>query len=326
MNMNSHDSLMNPVYLPYTYIRASLLSVLNTCFSQTVVYQAAPSQPLPADALGSASDILEIRLPAAGEEDIIEKTCRDYRRWLQLNPGCDRELLKISGGRAPFWDETTPSNIIYQIRGGRQSESADQSLLAARIFLVLAQLYDRQQSALNQDMVQLARQEEALMRELRGGEALGKTGARPDGPPPAAEYMVEKRLKAWARLLLADTSNRVGGLFITDSRAVWELLLAEAPSARLLFQGLPAAADQKGCPDPETLRSWFAEELPPGPGAMVDGAAPDRGGRAVLTIYGIPDLRPAAFFAKVAGTSEPAASTGPSALRNTLIAHLECGF
>ena len=110
--------MCNPIYFPYTCIAVPLLSSLTACFPRVVLYQPRVFQPPPAGAPGGSSDLLEIRLPASGQEDVIEKMCREYRLWLQHNPGWDREMLKAGGAQIPFFDETATSQIVGQLRGG----------------------------------------------------------------------------------------------------------------------------------------------------------------------------------------------------------------
>lgn len=233
---------MKPIYFPFTYISEPAAATLASCFKQTVVYQ--PSElKLPEIMLKySENGILDIRTPVSGNEDRLNAVIKEYRRWAEIHQGGGKTFFNIQGNKVPFFDDTTPSSIRADILRGAKTENrhpepdTPDPLFAARIFLCIAQDFDMQHQGVNTDLESYQKMEQNLMKNLRG-EDFDEIGIRNDAFRFLREdtgiYMTAERIKSWTRLMVCDPES--SGLFITDSRAVFEHISEMAADAEKVF-------------------------------------------------------------------------------------------
>ena len=229
---------MKPIYFPFTYISEQTAGALAACFRQTAIYQPSELKLPETIRKYSENGLLDIRRPVSGNEDKLNAIIKEYRRWAEIHQGTGKAFFKIQGNKIPFFDDTKPSGIRADIlksakpeNGSPEAESAD-LLLAARIFLCIAQDFDTQHHELNTDLVSFEKMEQNLLKNLRG-EDFDEIGIKNDAfrflREDAGIYMTAERIKAWTRLMLHDSES--SGLFITDSRAVFEHISGSAADA-----------------------------------------------------------------------------------------------
>ena len=96
--------------------------------------------------------LLDIRVPATGDEDQIDAICRDYRIWLDQHQGSEIAYLKAQGNKVPFFDESYASQIKKDVKKNRrasESQGKPDFLFLARIFLQTAQELDVENWGIN---------------------------------------------------------------------------------------------------------------------------------------------------------------------------------
>ncbi|OQX26325.1 MAG: hypothetical protein BWK80_11060 [Desulfobacteraceae bacterium IS3] len=244
---------MKPIYFPFTYISEQTAAALAACFRQTAIYQPSELKLPETIRKYSENGILDIRRPVSGNDDRLNAIIKEYRRWAEFHQGTGKAFFNIQGNKIPFFDDTKPSSIRADIlrsakpeNGSSEAEAAD-LLLAARIFLCIAQDFDTQHHELNTDLVSFEKMEQNLMKNLRG-EDFDEIGIKNDAfrflREDAGIYMTAERIKAWTRLMLHDSES--SGLFITDSRAVFEHIGESAADAEKVFYFKEIATDDAG--------------------------------------------------------------------------------
>ena len=330
---------MKPIYFPFTFISQPAGEALRACFRRVVVYQPSRQSVPEGMQIWEKEGLLDIRVPATGDEGQIDAICRDYRIWLDQHQGSDIALLKAQGNSIPFFDESYASQIKKDVlKNGRASESQGKPdfLLLARIFLQTAQELDAENWRINQDLVSLEKMERDLHNGLRGedGDSQVKSpGEMALNISDSGDYMIKERIQAWARLFLHDQSQlgaEASGVFITNSRSVLEYLIDVSTGAETILS-LDAVPVQKNTT--EHVQKWqdglmeTLVRLVKNKETVVDEASqsfPDSwaGERTVaLNIYVIPGETPRKLFARCvnSGFSLPEEDKVEKKIKNTLL-------
>lgn len=229
---------MTPIYFPFTFISEPILTELWDCFGKIVVYQSSRMNIPENMKAWEKSGKIDIRLPVEGDEEKIDKIFQEFKTWAELHQRGELSLLKTQAGKIPFFNEEAISQIKLDIKrqGHKKSLRGEpERLLNARLFLQMAQEHDLQNDALRQDLLSFEAMEQHLIKDLKG-ETLSSSA---DNAPyrsvatvDAGQYMTKERIDAWVRIMLHDRQQ--SGLFITNSRAVIEHLLDDAPEAQIL--------------------------------------------------------------------------------------------
>ena len=330
---------MKPIYFPFTFISQSAGEALRACFRRVVVYQPSRKSVPEGMQIWEKEGLLDIHVPATGDEGQIDAICRDYRIWLDQHQGSDIALLKAQGNSIPFFDESYASQIKKDVlKNGRASESQGKPdfLLLARIFLQTAQELDAENWGIDQDLVSLEKMERDLLNGLRGegGDSQVKSpGEMALNISDSGDYMTKERIQAWARLFLHDQSQlgaEASGVFITNSRSVLEYLIDVSTGAETILS-LDAVTVQKNTT--EHVQKWqdglmeTLVRLVKNKETVVDEASqsfPDSwaGERTVaLNIYVIPGETPRKLFARCvnSGFSLPEEDKVEKKIKNTLL-------
>ena len=329
---------MKPLYFPFTYISKPVGQALAACFPQTVVYQLSPSK-IPDEMRESAdSDLFEIRIPVDDNGKRLDDLLKQYRTWADVHRGTEIGFLKSMIDKIPYFDDTASSQIRSEIKkSGKKapSQGKPDPLLHARLFLHMAQELDLENDRLTRNLVAVEAMEEDFMKELKGEDEANLVrpaaikALETDDP---GHYMTEERIESWAHLMQQDPQG--SGLFVTGSRAVFDLLLDRMPEMAEVkrFDAVPV-----GDPDAEDLAFWQAEliqhceTLATGPWpADVDAPAdppeiPDSETFVTLALFIAPGKSPHDFFAEVLETDTLQTESSPDSRRfkNTLICLVE---
>jgi len=257
---------MLPIYFPFTYISTAALTIFQKLFKSVTVYQPS-SLNIPEILLdGKKSDFIDLRMPIKSEENKLDTILKDFRNWAEIHRENRMDFLKVQGDKVPFFDEFSTFQIKSDIKKSGAASAPD-LLFNARLFLQIAQEFDRHHDELNQDLVSLDKAQQDLYENLKG-ENLGPTekhstgkGADINNPP---DYMILERLRAWTHLFLYDRidADLENLLFITTSRAVLDLLVdsrAEKVKKVLCFQNIPMEA--KDIPKLDQWRDSLGKRL-----------------------------------------------------------------
>ena len=236
---------MKPVYFPFTHISEDILKKISVCFRPLVMLM--PSGLSISGDLEKLieSGLLEMCLPAGGDDYRLEVMLKDYRVWANLHSGGQKAYINPLMDEVPFFNDTSASKIVKDIKENLKDGSfrdCPDPLFLAKVFLLIAQEFDRQQSEVNQGVQSIEKKEHDLMKNLKGENGDGRVGPISDDNPwadNAMNYMVEERLRAWARLFfnnVALNDQEITALFITNSRLTSEYLLDKFPDSERIFE------------------------------------------------------------------------------------------
>jgi len=305
---------MKPIYFPTTYVSPSAAAAMRALFPSVVTCQPFAGRLPPDMRILQESGFLDVLTPVAGGEQRLDDMVREFRQWGRLHAGG-------AGLHAAFWcqrlqadslaEDGSSSQLVSQIKSrlipARGPTESDR-LMPARVFLHLAQEFDRQRCEIQQDMARHETLSAEFLHALTGEHA-PSAGGRNQGPAggPAGheDHLWESRLAAWARLFLCHPYP--SPVFVTSSAAVVDHVIASVPQALRL---LPAALEMLahppvavGHPSPHDvmprlvefaasplslLEKQFVTDTPDAPGARGAG----------LDVFVLPEADPTQVFAR----------------------------
>jgi hypothetical protein len=332
---------MKPIFFPSTYVSESVAQALDACFGQFIVYQ--PMSDIVPDQMFAwlEKGVLDVRVPVKTDQDELKTLVTNYQSWADLHldgSGLKLPFLKTWTDATPFFNGTSTSQVVAEIKKqacGKPETQGPEPLLTARLFLYLAQEFDRQNQEVVQDLKRHHQQEKELLRNLKmendvlSAEFQAKEAQLTDN---SSDFMAKDRLEAWTRVLLADPY--ASGLFITSAPTVFQELLDKTATAEklLYFECLPLCSD----PPPDFM-SWrqkltaelaeiIGDERPPTAFRPSDMPDCHRDGQTIsLRIYLAKGENPHVFFTRCAdielsGTETPGAC---DKIKNTLFGLIE---
>lgn len=332
---------MKPIFFPSTFVSESVAQALTACFGQFIVYQPMSGR-LP-EQMGPWAEkgILDVRMPVTNDQKELETLVKNYLSWADLHidgSGLKLPSLKSWTDAIPFYNATSSSQIVAKIKEQVQGKPAAQMpkpLLIARLFLYLAQEFDRQNQEVFQDLNRHHQQEKELLHQLKMEDDAISAEFQLENTQltdNSSDFMIGDRLDAWTRLLLADLD--LSGLYITASPSAFQDLLDKTPAAEemLYFDDLPLCSDP-----PPNFISWrqklaaelvqiTGDERPPTTFRPTDVPdCPCDGETISLRILLAMGEKPRDFFARCADIKPPGRETFGASdnIKNTLFGLIE---
>ncbi len=328
---------MNPIYFPFTYVPQWVAETLAASFTRFIVYQPS-GKTLPAEIqTWVEKEAMQVYVPVPADDETFTKVVRAFQAFARLH--ADGKNLRAAAfwgrqGGIPLYDDTATSQIVAALKKDQTADSkkADSdSLLQARVFLDFAQEFDRQNAELIRGLELNDRRSKELLKNL----SADKDSALPGTPLTAeirvddpGEYMTPDRLQAWIELFMEDPAD--SELLVTSSPSVFNHLIENLPTAEMVFdsKALPAAAEYDNA-----FISWREEflnqikQLVESEGLAIDDAPAhlprvDRfSAKPTLTLYRLPDCRPADLFAHIVKTPNVAKNKSKhrAGIRNALL-------
>ena len=306
---------MTPLLFPYTILTAEMVALAARFLPSLTLYQPIGGQ-LP-DELQSWVNrgFLNISIPVPDDEATVASAADEYQLWAQqYQPGKELKTIRPGGGpsRPPFFDESAPSQILTELKGGDADTAEDAPrLFSARLFLCLAQNLDLHRNELRRHLDQVEADSDALMEELKPAEGLESISERvPPGisPEDASDFMLSERFIAWTNLFLADQVH--DAFLVTTSLPIFTDFVNSSDGARLLTQVNLSdwtgsdESSEPGCQASLLTEIYNAAVQPIGEVHLPDKQHPERkDDHPGLTIYVIPDRSLRAYLAEVAGLS-----------------------
>lgn len=331
-------------FMPFTFLGQSTIDRLHSVFGPVAVCQ--PLVELTSDIMRQAAGDGRLHFcpPDTVDQNRLRQSLRAFTSWAAAHQGRSGDLTGFfrsqqthRPGRGAGRDEGDAHQIHAQLRrrtDGVPAES-DDPLFEAALFLCLAHTYDQQQETLNLDLGKVHAMEENLGRILGEPDAAETTF----GPPLSGEtasdrgaYMTRRRLKSWARVVLAHADDDT--VFATTSDAVMEEIQerfpAMGPVARIpvpttddgIVQSSSVPADQIGS-------GFFSLARAEDPGAaaadLFNAPAVDEHG-ACLTLYALQGCAPLDFISKLIDEIQDDMNAAPQMPppRNAIIGHFAC--
>ena len=227
--------MMTPIYFPFTYLPQPVFEALNPIFGRLAVYQPLAGKVPETMTAWVESGRLDIRAPIEDNGEDLLILLREYRAWADLHPASQRVFSKFQGNAIPFSSDTQISNIRAEIKRRIQAKEKrikSDPLFEARLFLLLAQDFNIQQTQLQNEFHWVEKMEQQLMDDVKGEDRLDpaiaaniKTSEWQD----PLSFMTFERLNAWSWLMQQDPET--SALYLTGSRAAFQDLLERVPSA-----------------------------------------------------------------------------------------------
>jgi hypothetical protein len=332
---------MKPICFPSTYVSDSVAQALTACFGQFFVYQPLagkiPEQMRPWVEKG----ILDIRVPVTEKQTELEAVVKNYLNWADLyfdGSGLKPPFLQTWMDTIPFFEASSSSQVMADIKARVHGKSASRSpepIVAARLFLYLAQEFDRQNQEVARDLKRHRQQEAELIRQLKMEDDSLTAEFQKEAvqiPDDSADYMVLERLEAWTRILVTDTD--ISGIFITHIPAVLQELLDKTPTAEKLLsiESIPTCTVMTAEPIPwrQKLVSDLAHIVehkwsPTKDRPFDQPDFPAAANTVSLSVYLVPDQTPRDFFSRCAQIHFPDGDVSHPGgrLKNTLIGLIE---
>ncbi|GBC59329.1 hypothetical protein DENIS_0268 [Desulfonema ishimotonii] len=306
---------MTPAYFPFTCISPAAAAVLAACFKRITVYQPLDAQIPDALRAQAESGLLDMRTPVTADGEKLKALIRDYRAWAEIHQGSPLPFLKTRPA-TPFFDDFSAHQIRSDIRkkdaGQETAPEAPDLLFNARLFLSITREFDMQQWELADGLTALADMEKKLLQDLRGEiitDDIGLGGQPATAKEDTGAHMTAERLTAWAHLALCDPA--LSDRFVTDSRAVFEIITEQFPDTETVLRSV---AVPPASPQWQAALAACLDQA----GEAADLATPDGGQPvAALTVIRVPQP-PRAFLNALTGQKKPDRAAG-----HTLVVCLE---
>jgi hypothetical protein len=299
---------MKPIYFPFTYVSRQTAQAVSTYFKTMVVYQAS-AKPLASEMQPLADcGFLDVRVPDASDQSRFDGVVKNFRSWGNLHfdkQGVKTAFSRLASEPVPFFNDSATSQIVADVKDELQpkpTSEASSMRFDARVFIELAQQFDRQSYEINQDLGRYDEKIKDLFTDIKGvGEypnADNLPGSDNSGNNPT-EYLILRRLEAWSYLFEQDAAD--SGILLTGSRFLLEHILDNVPSAEKIqtYKCTP-------CPEmhDETFHLWqdnlmtkLVSLVKTGRSASADMplsevSAENGDPHVSLNLYLLPELRP----------------------------------
>jgi hypothetical protein len=245
------------IVFPFTCLSRKKVEWLSTLLGPPTLIQ--PSERLSAETARMQQDgLLRVKTPVSGKEEALCSRMEASRGFHQGHPQSDMAFLKALAYQK-FDDESLSAQIRSEIlRYGLQTADPTDPLLDAMVFLRLAEEFDMQEEAIEEDLKRVEDLERDFLKKLGAEEEepLGELLALPAGAQPKEEaepHLPDERLRAWSILAGQDVSS-LPAVWLTTSRLVMESLLDALPGAGTGIQRI-ALPDIENEP-PASVEKW----------------------------------------------------------------------
>jgi hypothetical protein len=299
---------MKPIYFPFTYVTRQTAEAFGAFFNAMIVYQASGS-PLPSQMQAlEENEFFEVRVPDASDQARFDDVVKNFKSWGELHfdsQGVRTVFSRSATEPVPFFNETATSQIVADVKGDSHSGQTRRRLdlgFDARIFIELAQHYDRYCYEIEQDLGRYDEKMKDLFADIKGaGEYSIADDASGTGNfrIKPADFMTLRRLHAWSYLFGQDTVDT--GIMLTDSPFLIEYLLDHLPSVEKIqsYQCLscPGLRDETDQSWRENLMAKLTSVVEGGrnaSGEMPRGefSTDGKGPPVSLDLYLVPESRP----------------------------------
>jgi len=223
------NKTLKSAYFPFTYVSGDLIALVNQYVGPFGVYQPLAEQtPVPLITAAQAGHV-DVRIPVRGEEAQILEAARRSQDWGMAHQG-HMDAFKVPAGR-DFYNETFAAEIRSEILGTNTRQAEPAPLYTSRLFLYLAQEFDRQQSALHEELTASDLNRKQMFSDLKGDAETRLPGSEKHSPEDLGEYQTRNRITSWLRLAAAEADPP--SALLTNSRAVFDHLLEFVPEAEI---------------------------------------------------------------------------------------------
>ncbi len=309
---------MDPVFFPFTFITEPVARDLSTCFDRSTVLM--PSGLQVPNSMRNLADKgrLSLVTPFMTDDVALETTIKNYREWADLHGSRHlRQFIEQIPG-PPFHDDSSVYRLIEEIKTRsrdagamkNQSERRSEFIFQSRIFLLIAQEFDRRNRDLQQDLAVVESMEHNFRRYLHAMENAVDVNQPSDGlyrDGREGSYMLLERLRAWTCFLFQKAVT--ARIFVTTRQPIVDRLINAIPWVEpvLAVRKIPVgdSGNVGAVKWRKDLGRWLADytALNETSGAKVPPQPPDvRKGAATLSLMVYrADQVPLKWFGRAAG-------------------------
>ena len=258
---HTQNTNMLPIFFPFTYMPASVADVLAASFDRMVMLAPSQSPIGPDRPEGTHPDStrpewLTIEAPFDAGDTALAAALKAYREWGQMHGYTQLKQFVMQKNGNLFGEDLPIHRLKDEIRthlraadgpgndADRMDSHGEKDALPGRIFLAIAEEFDRKNVQIHQDLDRVADMENNLWRSLHGADGDFPFAQPVAGKPGAFEFgmhMPLERLAAWTLFLMHDRMADAR-IFVTTSAPVADCLAGVLPSSEPLasFAGVPA--------------------------------------------------------------------------------------
>ena len=325
---------MKPVYFPFTYVSDRVAEALAGGFGQFIVYRPLNDKVPEEMQRWIQRGLLELRVPVSEYEQVLKTAVKNYLDWANLHlrdSAVKPAEIKSRMGALPFFDDFSSAKIVADVKEKIQGGSTDKipdSTLSARLFLCLAQEFDRQNQEAVRELYRYHQKNAQLIKQLKMEEdPLADELQMEPTPDLLSDYMVIDRVQAWTRIFHRDPDE--SALFVTSSSPVMAHLLERSPTAARLMhlESMPLGIEKTAAGESWrenlafNLVQWARNEKGAAAAVLNDAVdLPPSENNVSLDVYLVPDQIPCEFFARCADLNDTVPCVQPGKFENTLIA------
>jgi hypothetical protein len=165
---------------------------------------------------------IEIRVPFTEDEDRLTACSKDFQHWGRLHQGEEASLKDIF--KNGFSNTTFASQIRTDILRNKEAETfVPDPVFLSRLFLLMAQELDFQQSEVDRELALSIDDELELFTSMTGEEKILDPPKESYLKNDYGTYMTGSRISAWFNLVKKDLSDSI--FLVTNSRAVLDIMI-----------------------------------------------------------------------------------------------------
>jgi len=229
---------MDPVFFPFTYVTEPVARNLRACFDRSTVLMPSGLQVPRSMSNLADKGWLSIVTPFKADDAALETTIKNYREWADLHGPRHLRQFVEQIPCPPFHDDSSVYRLFEEIKTRsrdagamkNQSDRRSEFIFQSRIFILIAQEFDRRNRALRQDLAVVESMEHDFHRHLHATENAVAVNQLPDGlyhDDRERPYMLFERLTAWTCFLFQKAIP--ARIFVTTSQPVVDRLINSIP-------------------------------------------------------------------------------------------------
>jgi len=213
---------MKPIYFPFTYIPESVAKSLSQFLGRIIVLQPVlNNQPELLHRLEEDSQI-GICVPFTEDEDRLNACSKEFQQWGRLHQGEGASLKDIF--KNGFSNQSFTSQIRTDILKESMEEAFDPDpVFLSRLFLLMAQELDFQQSEVDRELTLSIDDELELFTSMTGEEKILDPPKESYFKNDYGTYMTGSRISAWFNLMKKNVED--SAFLVTNSQAVLDVIL-----------------------------------------------------------------------------------------------------
>lgn len=223
---------MKPAYFPFTYIPEPIARKLNSFFDRVIVYQPIVTKMPEMIRQLETENLIEIRVPDKEDEERLIQFCGEFKKWGELHQSEGVSLKTF------FQDGFYNTSFAAQIRTDILKETKDEpsdisSVFSARLFLLMAQDLDIEQSAVDEGLASSVEDELSLFKSMTGEDVALSPSKESCFDNDYGAYMTKERIDAWFQLMNKD--EQASSFLLTTSNSAFNQIREEMPALEEIY-------------------------------------------------------------------------------------------